>query len=379
MERYAIGRTDACLRCAFNGAMVAKVDGRYTNIVQSREGTSLLNIYRNSKEPRSPCNISCKYITFQGDIDNTNEAAQMKDIFSNDCNEDPRIFFYNGDMYISYNKVEFKQVGFKQADEGDADVKYSVIDNVKVFYTKLTNRADGHVGGDDGDGVLDGNDSMDGMEDDQGECLGFNIGDEIQFPVTNVNIWEKNWGFFEYHEELYMIYSLYPLVIYNSNGSVVRRCHWAHPYDIQQKLVHNPRITMNMDVRVLKSFKSANELFKYQEYEFDIRGGAPPILYDNKYYMFAHSREMPHALYKMIVIVLDQDLKMYGFTYPFDNEPSERIVYPMGVVMVEDEQTWYISCGVNDVDQVLLKLPHEFLLQKLIYFDETKHVIKPNS
>jgi hypothetical protein len=81
---------------------------------------------------------------------------------------------------------------------------------------------------------------------------------------------------------------------------------------------------------------------------------------------------MPHAQYNMIVIVLNDNMDLWGFTEPFEND-GHRIMYPMGAVMVRDELTWYISCGLNDVDQVIVKLPHELLLQKIIYFDVTKH------
>jgi hypothetical protein len=333
MDVFIIERTENCLHHAFNGTLIAKEGEQYTHSVESLCDAKLLNVYRNSEEPKSPCNISGKFIKCDGQLDRQIDGQTCFDIFQNECNEDPRVFVYNSNLYISYNKVEFE------------DENYATIKNVSVVYRKLIKTLDKTLAADP---------------------------DELTFPIAKLNKWEKNWCFFGHNGVLHIAYSLYPLVIYDNTGTCVKRRDWSHPYDICKRYQHNPRISMNMDINVLKSFRSANELFKYQQYEFDIRGGTPFVKHDNKYYAFAHTREMPHAQYNMIVIVLNDNMDLWGFTEPFEND-GHRIMYPMGAVMVRDELTWYISCGLNDVDQVIVKLPHELLLQKIIYFDVTKH------
>lgn len=330
MDSFIIERTENCLHHAFNGTLIALENGQYSHLIDCLDNTKILNIYRNSVKPKSPCNISGKYIKCNGQVD-MNEACF--DIFHEECNEDPRVFVFNNDLYISYNKVEF------------ADENYNNINKVTVVYRKLNQTSDNPLTADP---------------------------EELTFPIAKLNKWEKNWCFFGHNDTLHVAYSLYPLVVFDSTGTCVKRCEWSHPYDVYKRFQHNPRIYMNMDMNVLKSFRSANELFIHQKYEFDIRGGTSLVKYDDKYYAFAHTREMPTAQYKMIVIVLNGNLDLWGFTDPFEND-GNRIMYPMGVVMVRDELTWYISCGLNDVDQVIVKLPHELLLQKIIYFDVTKH------
>lgn len=312
-----IERTPICLKHTFNGTLVAD-QGKYSPVVDDISKCRIINIYRNSVEPAPPCNISAKEITISGKIA---DHTSSKHIYINEFREDPRVFTYDNQLYISYNKVYLCDKGF--------------VKSVKVFYTKL---------------------NKDLTPDPE----------ELTFPIPT-NLWEKNWLFFEYNNQLCMIYSIYPLRIYNSSGLVIKDMDWLHPYD---KAVQVDTITkryLNKNISDLKTFTKSSALFYKQGFTFDIRGGAPPVYLDTEgmYYLFAHSREMPGAKYDMIVVVLDSNLNIYGVTNPL-KIADKRIIYPSGALYDKKTSTWYISCGIDDIEQSLISMTHEFLKSKII-------------
>jgi hypothetical protein len=315
-----IEKTPICLQHTFNGTLIAhcKDKNTYSHVIDDISTCKLINIYRNSSTPAPPCNTSVKEITTAGKIA---DPTSTKHIYINEYKEDPRVFTFKDQLYISYNKVHLDTKGY--------------VTDVKVFYSRL---------------------NKDLTPDPE----------ELTFPIPT-NLWEKNWLFFEYNNELCMIYSIYPLRIYNSIGRVIKDMDWIHPYDKAVQADNITRRFLNKNISDLKQFTKASSLFYKQGFTFDIRGGAPPVYLEGMYYLFAHSREMPGAKYDMIVVVLDSNLNIYGATNPFKiHDACVRIVYPAGAIYDRKTSTWYISCGIDDINQSLISMTHEFLKSKII-------------
>lgn len=327
---YTVGRTDNCMKHTFNGTIVAVYDNKPVFIIDDINKCDILNIYRNSKEPKSPCNISYKYIDINGNIAKDKPCG---DIFSDEPREDPKAIIKNNNLYISYNLVDLV----------DDEVKGVSVSKILLhFYNKKV------------------------------AC----DGEEVNYKL---NKFEKNWLFINDK----IIYSLYPLKIINEEGSIYNNTEWLHPYDKEKQIYYNQAPILNKNLNAYKFFQSSKSLFYITEFHFDIRGGTSPILLDNNYYIFAHSRESPGETYRLIVILLDINLNIKGFTNPFDmNEiglsEEERILYPSGAIFDKSTQTWYVCCGLGDKDQVLLHISNEFLMNKIIYYDVTKHASQVN-
>lgn len=311
-----IERTPICLKHTFNGTLVAH-QGKYSNVVDDISKCRIINIYRNSLEPAPLCNLTSKEITVTGKIA---DPTASKHIYINEYKEDPRVFTFKDQLYISYNKVHLGDKGY--------------VTDVKVFYSRL---------------------NKDLTPDPE----------ELTLPIPT-NLWEKNWLYFQHNDELCMIYSIYPLRVYSSQGHVIKDMDWIHPYDKDVQTDNITKRFINKNMVDLKQFRRASALFYKQGFTFDIRGGAPPVYVEDMYYLFAHSREMPGAKYDMIVVVLDSNLNIYGATYPLKIADDKRIIYPSGALYDRKTSTWYISCGIDDIEQSLISMTHEFLKSKII-------------
>lgn len=336
MIAFQVERYPSCLKHAFNGTLIARSnDGgnkHYTTIIEDNRNTNditvdLINIYRNSSEPKSPCNISVKVLTSDGKV-----VDGYQNIYTNECKEDPRVFIYNNKLYLSYNIVSFKDYELINDSKSINEVE-----NVRIGYVEL--------------------------DKDLKPC-----NEVTTFPFPT-NPWEKNWLFFQHTDGiLHIIYTLYPLKIYNDIGNIIKEVEWLHPYDKQKQLLYRTSRYLNKNLNDLRYFRKASQLFYESRFQFDIRGGSSPIFYNDMYFLFAHSREMPGAKYQFIVIVLDRDLNIYGVTNPLDPllDTGNRIVYPAGAIFDIKTQTWIVSCGLEDEEQILVKLDNEFLMSKLI-------------
>jgi hypothetical protein len=316
MQGVVIPRTSNCLEYTFNGSIMA-LDNRgiFSNCIidNGNDDIVLVNVYRNSHNQGSPCNISCKVMSVEGEL---SSPPVYHDITIDSNMEDPRLFVYDEKLLVSYNHVHF--------DDKDN------IDRVEVKVGEITQD--------------------------------FKIKDyDIHFDIVT-KPWEKNWLFFEHGDNgLYMIYQLYPTIIIIDSKGHKHIQSWRHQMDMVQK-------------QFIKSFHHISRFFNpkdlfYNRYDMEIRGGAHPVLVDGHQYLFAHTREQNGRLYRMLVVVLrENDMKLYAYTNPITIPGYEKakIIYPMGAVFHNNKKTWYVSCGLEDKDQMLITIPHEDILHRLI-------------
>lgn len=327
MDGLIIPRTPSCRGYTFNGSIIAlNKDGRFSTHFSSQESeTVFVNLYRNGPDPGSPCNLSCKLLHPNGKL--VFDIAHH--VTENDFKEDPRFFIYREQLMVSYNKVVFSK------DEPE------VIEKVIVEACPLT--------------------------------PSLSMKAPIDIPINlEMAPWEKNWLFFEREDGLWVIYKLYPeLIICNPQGDVVKRQKWHHPFAGNKWMRF-----MSRNLKTFKRFCKVTDLFwNPSESFFELRGGAHPVLLDGRYYIFAHTRELEGKLYRTICIVLNAStLEVTAMTNPllipgFENA---RIMYPVGAVFDTSKRVWHVSCGLNDVQQIIATIPHDWLKTHLIDLKKKK-------
>lgn len=142
--------------------------------------------------------------------------------------------------------------------------------------------------------------------------------------------WEKNWLFFAHMDKLVFIYTLCPFVVYSADGQLIQYQEWSWPHD-------------------------------------HIRGGTPPILVNNNYYMFAHAKSW-NGVIRIVVIQFDLSLTITRMSPILSNLDCFEIVYPSGCIFVGEENRFYVTCGIEDREQYILffsKLEIDEMLQAI--------------
>lgn len=327
MDAQIIPKTISCMQYTFNGSLIAKVGNEFTNVFSSeRNDVVLFNVYRNGYTKGSPCNLSCKRLNLK-DMSLVFDIARH--ITTNESKEDPRLFVFNKKLMMSYNQLIYK----------DKVISPDKIESVRVHVAEISS-------------VL-------------------RLKKPIKLPqMKNIEIqpWEKNWLFFE-HESmpgLWIVYQLYPeLIILNPKGEIVIKDKWQHPLEIGKFSTQ-----MVKTFRHINAYSRRSNLYHTFRKNVSIRGGAHPVLLNGFYYCFAHTRENEGGLYRMIVLVLNaSDMKLNYFTMPMTIPGYENvhIIYPIGAVFDKYSDIWYISCGLMDSNQLIIKMPHVYLNSKLIH------------
>lgn len=176
----------------------------------------------------------------------------------------------------------------------------------------------------------------------------------LQKPFPDIP--EKNWLFFEYKKELYCIYHADCMSIYKMDGD-----HFS-----DEAYISNP----------------AN--WQWGE----IRGGASPVLHDDKFFHFFHStkyhidRSTGRKARQFYM-----GLQVFGNEAPFNilamsrepiltrseldesmDSPSlpHAIIYPCGAIRNKENDGWIISFGDSDVVCKLINIPDTYIDQNLV-------------
>lgn len=297
MKIFWINPTINCPKFCFNGSLIvwnlSNIDSdNWNNCVKIPKASILVNIYRAcDNENRDESKIMLQFIDYYG-----NSLIPSKTIYDSGIREDPRIFVWKKALYISYsflilNKKSQKHIG-----------QSTCIRGVKIKYCKL-------------------NDFMPKKE------VQIDYGYNSEKFLDEYKFWEKNWLFFPYFDKLFVIYSLNPLIIIDSQTCKRKVYHeWVH---------------------------RQNKIWK----NFEIRGGASPILVKDQYYIFAHTHHnLMKPNYKMILLVLDLNLNLIGCTDPIYLPIKNKIVYPSGAIYLSHENMFLITCGIDDEKQALIHI-----------------------
>lgn len=353
LQVVLIPRTSQCMKHAFNGSIVVMTDKNdFDTVFESSGPFKLINFYRNSMTPGSPCNISCKELiiddrtTMEGSNIIVN-AKFIKHFTTDDYKEDPRcVMVSSQQLLLSFNEVTFED------DE--------TISRVRVKY--CTVEPDGATGSI----VLSNLSTMSQLS----HGLRKSSGKSDSSDCIQLAKWEKNWMILSRDEsqEQHTIYTIYPqLVVVDSIGRIIHRHQWLHPQYISS-YVTNPMIFHWKNARSFRGMRYTQKLPFSTHPPIEIRGGAHPVYYDEHWWLFAHTRENTGNTYQMIVVVLTPSLTVKACSNPIKVPGYEdaRIIYPMGAVFNRTVNKWYVSCGLNDIDQLILAIPHEWLKSQLL-------------
>jgi hypothetical protein len=142
-------------------------------------------------------------------------------------------------------------------------------------------------------------------------------------------------------------------------------------------LPHNGTLTLIYEIQPLKVYAAdllSQETKLVMEHNWwngkgpILRGGAPPVLVGNTYYMFVHSKAPGYEVY---VVVLDAaTLRVVAWTpEPVIKKGQDRILFPCGALYTPATERFAIAMGINDlfigivqvskrhVDEHLVKVP----------------------
>jgi hypothetical protein len=157
--------------------------------------------------------------------------------------------------------------------------------------------------------------------------------DVIKMPFGEISKLEKNWTFFDHKDRFLGIRFYRPLVFYD--------------IDIDAKSI----------VPYKKWEWDMSDLFN------EVRGGAPPVLVGDRYYIFTHTAKS----YLTQVLTIDAEtLEPLEFT--------PEVLFPMldtkfqficGALFDERRYEWVLSLGIDDLYCGIIKLSHTLLLKKL--------------
>lgn len=159
---------------------------------------------------------------------------------------------------------------------------------------------------------------------------------------------EKNWLWFMHNKELHLLYSAQP-------QTVVR---WAG------------------DFKPVEEWKDEASIAAWAY--GDIRGGTPPLFHDGLYWTFFHSSLPinnkyrrryymgayafePFAPFKIVKFTREPILAGSDEDPWADRKPL--VVFPCGAVI--ENNTWFVSLGINDLYSAWVKVPHTELLFKM--------------
>jgi hypothetical protein len=269
----------------FNPGIIIYENNKYTNIITTNNYNCKV-IFRNeeskfdSKIYECNCDINKLYlynIKLKYDINN--------------CYEDPRFFVFNNKLYISMTKL-----------------------NKIEFIPKMV--------------VVDYDNNI-----------------EYNFPYLNnikgIDHSEKNWQFFQYLNKYYLLYSIFPFIIYE----------------------------IDKNFNIIKKIKETIWKHKYVEI---LRCSAPPIFINGVFYCIVHS--IKNNLYNTYFITFNENFDILGYTlYPLYDNNKYNIIFSTGFIYNKLNNSFIILSGVEDKYINLLKVNKRLLDNQHIHYIDHKN------
>ena len=232
--------------------------------------------------------------------------------------EDPRLFMYNEELYCSFINCMYDyswpNQGLCKLDSDYAPTKIWFLNYGHNWNASLL----------------------------QKNCYSPREG--VYYYKTAIPGIEKNWTFF-------------------GNGEYLNMLYWVNPTEIVRV-----DLTTSTVLRIVKAKKKDID-WKWG----NLSGGTPPVLHNGEYHTFFHSfydhnGQRVYAMgyyafeakfpYKMTKIskspIIEADKKSLA-------DYKHAVVFPCGAIIKDDE--WLISCGWNDAEIKLIKVPHEEILK----------------
>ena len=162
--------------------------------------------------------------------------------------------------------------------------------------------------------------------------ISISVGKEIKYGEEC----EKNWTPIKYRKGLLtVIYKYQPLII----------------------------LKINCEGEVVKETKRlVNYKLRYDSY----RGGSPIIRIRNRYISIVHEcRVSGDRYYFNRIVELNKKMEIIGISNAFHCSSGQKIEYIMGMMSSDDQQSVFISIGINDEKTRILSIETDKLLQMI--------------
>jgi hypothetical protein len=147
---------------------------------------------------------------------------------------------------------------------------------------------------------------------------------------------EKNWTFFENNGVLYGIRYYSPLQIY----------------------------IIDLEQNSIRLYSTYEWKFNHPCSLIQLRGGAPPILLNGKYYVFLHS-SVTYYIYAMTFDAVTFQPLSYT-PEPLFNEIESYVKFTCGALFDERNQEWNVCFGVDDLECAIGKISLEELEGRMV-------------
>jgi len=270
----------------FNPGIIIYENNKYTNIITTNNFNCKV-LFRNCENNLEYSKIyECNY-----DINKYNlyDIKLKYDININYCYEDPRLFVLNNKLYISMTKL----------NKNGLIPKMVVVDyanNIEYNFPYLNN-------------------------------------------IKGIDHIEKNWQFFQYLNKYYLLYSIYPFIIYE----------------------------IDKNFNIIKKIKETVWKHKYVEI---LRCSAPPIFINGVFYCIVHSFDFDiKKIYNTYFITFNENFDILGYTlYPLYDNNKYYIIFSTGFLYNKLNNSFIILSGVEDkyinlvkVNKILLDIQLNFI------------------
>jgi predicted GH43/DUF377 family glycosyl hydrolase len=154
-----------------------------------------------------------------------------------------------------------------------------------------------------------------------------------EFSTSTYPMFEKNWQFFEHNDILHVVYSIVPLRIFKFDD-------FMRPVEV------------------------VNIGWKYHSV---LRGSAPPVRVEDKYYIFVHT--LDYTLHALTISAKTLDVDSFSRSVILNVAGN---AFVCGAIFVQDESSWYLSMGVNDRVVSVNKIHHQTILRELNLLPKNK-------
>lgn len=247
---------------SYNPGIIIYENNKYTNIITTNNYNCKV-VFRNEEYYLSYKN---KIYECNCDINNYNLYDIKLKYDINNCYQDPRFFVFNNKLYISMTKLN------------------------KILPKMVVVDYDNNI--------------------------------EYNFPYLNnikgIDHAEKNWQFFQYLNKYYLLYSIYPFIIYE----------------------------IDKNFNIIKKIKETIWKHKYVEI---LRCSAPPIFINGVFYCIVHSFDINSSKYNTYFITFNEKFDILGYTlYPLYDNNIYNIIFSTGFIYNKLNNNFIIFSGVED-------------------------------
>ena len=168
---------------------------------------------------------------------------------------------------------------------------------------------------------------------------------------------EKNWLLFTLMNQvtssthIHIIYNLQPFVLLKSDLNLDEI--------LSSEDQHRNEIDMNKQLHSYRTKKIKEQKWRHPLSEtLKISGGTPPLYVNDKYFMFAHSKN-----YRVFAVIMNSELEITRVSQKpvIPHRFNGDIMFPCGAIFEKKTREFHISTGLNDQFMGIIKVSLEYI------------------